>query len=153
MEFWDTEPAKPEFNYDNEKKKFIDNMDYLQSMTVEEQTLYKKWDEWNSDLSNSMKRKAAMAQYIDQLWAPADIMNKEQTIKEIEELDPYVEVAICNEISVKRAKAQVRTFVCPTSAFLARRVTLSDVTFESVGRGTILKIRHGTTPKICSISS
>ena len=92
MEFWDTEPAKPEFNYDNEKKKFIDNMDYLQSMTVEEQTLYKKWDEWNSDLSNSMKRKAAMAQYIDQLWAPADIMNKEQTIKEIEELDPYVEI-------------------------------------------------------------
>jgi len=92
MEFWDTEPAKPEFNYDNEKKKFIENMDYLQSMTVEEQTLYKKWDEWNSDLSNSMKRKAAMAQYIDQLWAPTDIMDKEQTIQEIEELDPYVEI-------------------------------------------------------------
>ena len=27
--FWDTEPTKPEFNYDVEKGKFIENMDYL----------------------------------------------------------------------------------------------------------------------------
>lgn len=92
MQFWDTEPAKPAFDYDVEKRKFIDNMDYLSSMSVEEQTLYKKWDEWNSDLQTSMKRKAAMAQYIDQLWMPIDITNKEQTIKEIENLDPYVEI-------------------------------------------------------------
>jgi len=92
MQFWDTEPAKPVFDYDVEKKKFIENMDYLSSMSVEEQTLYKKWDEWNSDLPTSMKRKAAMAQYIDQLWSPTDIMNKEQTIQEIEDLEPYVEI-------------------------------------------------------------
>ena len=42
MQFWDTEPTKPEFDYDLEKKKFIENMDYLSSMSVEEQTLYKK---------------------------------------------------------------------------------------------------------------
>tara|TARA_R110001632_G_scaffold90943_3_gene195180 strand:- start:4226 stop:5416 length:1191 start_codon:yes stop_codon:yes gene_type:complete len=92
MQFWDTEPSKPEFDYEVEKQKFIDNMDYLASMTVEEQTLYKKWVEWNADLPSSMKRKAAMAQYIDQLWSPTDIMNKEQTIQEIDALDPYVEI-------------------------------------------------------------
>lgn len=92
MSFWDTEPAKPAFDYDVEKKKFIDNMDYLSSMSVEEQTLYKKWQEWNSDLASSMKKKASLALHYDSLWMPTDIYNKEQTIKEIEDLDPYVEI-------------------------------------------------------------
>jgi hypothetical protein len=90
--FWDTEPAKPEFDYDVEKKKFIDNMDYLSTMSVEEQTLYKKWQEWNHDLDTSMKRKASLALHYNSLWMPTDIYNKEQTIKEIEDLDPYVEI-------------------------------------------------------------
>jgi len=92
MSFWDTEPAKPTFDYDVEKKKFIDNMDYLSSMSVEEQTLYKKWQEWNSDLASSMKKKASLALHYDSLWTPTDIYNKEQTIKEIEDIDPYVEI-------------------------------------------------------------
>ena len=92
MSFWDTEPAKPTFDYDVEKKKFIDNMDYLSSMSVEEQTLYKKWQEWNSDLASSMKKKASLALHYDSLWMPTDIYNKEQTIKEIEDIDPYVEI-------------------------------------------------------------
>jgi hypothetical protein len=92
MSFWDTEPAKPTFDYDVEKKKFIDNMDYLSSMSVEEQTLYKKWQEWNSDLASSMKKKASLALHYDSLWMPTDIQNKEQTIAEIEALDPYVEI-------------------------------------------------------------
>ena len=90
--FWDTEPAKPQFDYDVEKKKFIDNMDYLSSMPVEEQTLYKKWQEWNHDLATSMKRKASLALHYNSLWMPTDIYNKEQTIKEIEDLEPYVEI-------------------------------------------------------------
>ena len=90
--FWDTEPAKPAFDYDVEKGKFIENMDYLSSMPVEEQTLYKKWQEWNYDLATSMKRKAGLALHYDALWMPKDIQNKEQTIKEIEDLEPYVEI-------------------------------------------------------------
>lgn len=90
--FWDTEPAKPAFDYDVEKGKFIENMDYLSSMSVEEQTLYKKWQEWNYDLATSMKRKAGLALHYDTLWMPKDIQNKEQTIKEIEALEPYVEI-------------------------------------------------------------
>ena len=101
MQFWDTEPTKPVFDYDIEKQKFIENMDYLSSMSVEEQTLYKKWDEWNSDLPTSMKRKAAMAQYIDQLWSPTDITNKDQTIKEIDDLDPYVEIVTDSKESTR----------------------------------------------------
>ena len=90
--FWDTEPAKPAFDYDVEKGKFIENMDYLSSMPVEEQTLYKKWQEWNYDLATSKKRKAGLALHYDALWMPKDIQNKEQTIKEIEDLEPYVEI-------------------------------------------------------------
>lgn len=124
MQFWDTEPAKPEFNYDVEKKKFIENMDYLSSMSVEEQTLYKKWEEWNSDLPTAMKRKAAMAQYIDQLWSPTDIMNKEQTIKEIEELDPYVEIVEDSKESTRWTEIRKLIHTMSFSANPGRNVKL-----------------------------
>ena len=124
MQFWDTEPAKPVFDYDIEKKKFIDNMDYLSSMSVEEQTLYKKWEEWNSDLPTAMKRKAAMAQYIDQLWSPTDIMNKEQTIKEIEELDPYVEIVEDSKESTRWTEIRKLIHTMSFSANPGRNVKL-----------------------------
>ena len=38
---------KPQFDYKIEKQKFIDNMDMLRDMTVQESTLYKKWFEVN----------------------------------------------------------------------------------------------------------
>lgn len=124
MQFWDTEPAKPVFDYDIEKKKFIENMDYLSSMSVEEQTLYKKWEEWNSDLPTAMKRKAAMAQYIDQLWSPTDIMNKEQTIKEIEELDPYVEIVEDSKESTRWTEIRKLIHTMSFSANPGRNVKL-----------------------------
>jgi hypothetical protein len=124
MQFWDTEPAKPVFDYDIEKKKFIDNMDYLSSMSVEEQTLYKKWEEWNSDLPTSMKRKAAMAQYIDQLWAPTDIMNKELTIKEIEDLEPYVEIVEDSKESTRWTEIRKLIHTMSFSANPGRNVKL-----------------------------
>ena len=34
------------FDFEAERKKFIDNLDYLKSMSVQEQTLYKKWQEF-----------------------------------------------------------------------------------------------------------
>ena len=39
----------PEFDFEGEKKKFVDNLDFLKSMSVQEQTLYKKWQEFNKD--------------------------------------------------------------------------------------------------------
>jgi hypothetical protein len=90
MSFWDSEPEKPVFDFDREKANLIENMDYLLTMSVEEQTLYKKWVELQGD--TMIKDKSLIATYYDLQWKPTDINNKELTIKEIESLDPYVEI-------------------------------------------------------------
>jgi len=90
MSFWDTEPQKPVFDFDTEKAKLIENMDYLMTMSVQEQTLYKKWVELQEP--SMIQAKAQIASYYDSQWKPTDINNKELTIKEIEALDPYVEI-------------------------------------------------------------
>ena len=90
MSFWDSEPAKPEFIFEDEKRKLIENMNYLMTMSVEEQTLYKKWVELQE--SNMVRDKSQIATLYDMQWKPTDINNKELTIKEIEELEPYVEI-------------------------------------------------------------
>jgi hypothetical protein len=94
MKFWETgDTAKTEeFNYEDMKRKFIENLDYLRTMSVEEQTLYKKWMEWNEDLVTHMKRLPVLQGHYDALWKPTDIMNKELTISEIHALEPYVEI-------------------------------------------------------------
>ncbi len=61
-------------------------------MSVQEQTLYKKWQEFNADVY-SMTQKATQFSKIEKsIWTPTDINNKEQTIKEIEALEPYLEM-------------------------------------------------------------
>jgi hypothetical protein len=90
MSFWDTEPQKPVFDFESEKAKLIQNMDYLMTMSVQEQTLYKKWVELQEP--SMIQAKAQIASYYDSQWKPTDINNKELTIKEIESLDPYVEI-------------------------------------------------------------
>jgi len=90
MSFWDTEPQKPVFDFESEKRKLIENMDYLMTMSVQEQTLYKKWVELQEP--SMIQAKAQIASYYDTQWKPTDINNKELTIKEIESLDPYVEI-------------------------------------------------------------
>ena len=95
MKFWDTgtEIKKTDaFDFERNKKELVQNLDYLFAMSVEEQTLYKKWVEWNQDLHASMMRLPALQSYYDILWEPTDINNKELTIKEINELEPYVEI-------------------------------------------------------------
>jgi hypothetical protein len=94
MKFWDTgeQTNTEEFDYESMKKKFIENLDYLRTMSVEEQTLYKKWMEWNEDLVGNMKKLPVLQSHYDSLWKPTDIMNKELTIAEIEAIDPYVEI-------------------------------------------------------------
>ena len=83
---------EPQFDFDTERKKFIDNLDFLKSMSVQEQTLYKKWQEFNADVY-SMTQKATQFSKIEKsIWTPTDINNKEQTIKEIEALEPYLEM-------------------------------------------------------------
>jgi hypothetical protein len=90
MSFWDTEPQKPVFDFELEKAKLKENMDYLMTMSVQEQTLYKKWVELQEP--TMLEAKSQIASYYDLQWKPTDINNKELTIKEIESLDPYVEI-------------------------------------------------------------
>ena len=90
MSFWDTEPQKPVFDFDIEKTKLKENMDYLMTMSVQEQTLYKKWVELQDP--TMIQAKSQIASYYDSQWKPTDINNKELTIKEIEALEPYVEI-------------------------------------------------------------
>jgi len=90
MNFWDAEPEKPEFDFEKQKVALIQNMDYLATMSVQEQVLYKKWIELQD--TKMIRDKSQIASMYDTQWKPADINNLEQTIKEIEELEPYVEI-------------------------------------------------------------
>jgi hypothetical protein len=79
-----------EFDFEGMKEKLIDNLDLLKEMSVEEQTLYKKWQEMNKGGKMS-KVKKTLLNYKNELWVPTNLLDYDQTIKEIEELDPYVE--------------------------------------------------------------
>ena len=83
--------GEAEFNYDLEKKKFIDNMDFLKDMSVEESTLWKKWEEFNKDPQFFMDRADTIDRLEKTIWQPTDIFNKEQTIQEINSISPIVE--------------------------------------------------------------
>lgn len=82
--FFDTD--YDQFDYDLEKSKFISNLEYLKSMSVEENTLYKKWIEnkqYKSKYDSSRVTKS-------RIWTPTDIFNKDMTISEIENLNPII---------------------------------------------------------------
>lgn len=81
---------EPKFDFDAERTKFISNLDLLKSMSVQEQTLYKKWQEFNKNEYNMRNKVTNFPKYYNRLWKPTDITNKELTIKEIESIDPEV---------------------------------------------------------------
>ena len=91
MAFNDFFDDPDEFNYDRERESFINNMNMLKAMSVEEITLYKKWQELNKDAYKMVKKANKFFNAGYMLWTPKDIYNKEQTIREIEELEPFVE--------------------------------------------------------------
>lgn len=81
---------EPKFDFDAERTKFISNLDFLKSMSVQEQTLYKKWQEFNKNEYSMRNKVANFPKYYNNLWKPTDITNKELTIKEIESIEPEV---------------------------------------------------------------
>ena len=82
--FWDSNIENGgEFVFEANKEKLIRNLDMLSEMPVEEQTLYKKWQEFNSDLHSSMMKLPSLQQHYDKIWKPTDIFNKELTISPI----------------------------------------------------------------------
>ena len=81
---------EPKFDFDAERTKFISNLDLLKSMSVQEQTLYKKWQEFNKNEYNMRNKVTNFPKYYNRLWKPTDITNKELPIKEIESIEPEV---------------------------------------------------------------
>ena len=91
MKFWDT--TIDTFDFDKSRSELISNLDMISAMDVKEQTLYKKWVEFNEDLHTSYSRLPVLQSYYDKLWAPTDLNDYNQTIKEIVELEPIVEIS------------------------------------------------------------
>ena len=83
---------EPKFDFEKERKAFVDNLNLLKTMSVKEQTLYKKWQEFNADVYSMTQKASKFKRINNSIWMPKDIDNKEQTIKEIEALEPYVEM-------------------------------------------------------------
>jgi len=103
---------EPTFDYELEKKSFIDNMNMLKDMSVQESVLYKKWFEVNQQkyidlIPNSRKVKA-------QIWKPTDINNESQTISEIENLQPAIRLVESDDD--KSTWVMLRVF-CHTMSF------------------------------------
>ena len=73
----------PDFDFEGEKQKFIANLDKLKSMPVQEQTLYKKWQELNKNLYNMSQKASKFEPMYHELWRPTDIYNKELTMSTI----------------------------------------------------------------------
>jgi hypothetical protein len=82
-EFFDA----PTFSLDEAKKRFVDNMDMLKAMPVQTQTLYKKWKEIRGYYASKVDASRVVKAKI---WTPTDIMNKEQTVAEIQALQPRI---------------------------------------------------------------
>ena len=72
--FFDTD----DFDFESEKHKFIKNLEFLKSMSAEEQTFYKKWVEVQTYKDYLNKSGVVKAK----IWNPTDINNVELTVKE-----------------------------------------------------------------------
>jgi len=94
------------FDYGLNKFKFVENLDFLKAMSVEEQTFYKKWIELQS--LNNYANKACQAKA--KIWKPTDLNDEELTIKEIENLRPKV-VHVTNNKLLDNDWVMLRTFV------------------------------------------
>ena len=85
------EETVEEFNYDEKRKELIDNLDTLKHMSVEEATLYKKWQEFNKE-QDFHKYAYKFDVLRKKIWTPTDINNYDLTVSEIEALDPIIEI-------------------------------------------------------------
>ena len=79
------------FDIIENKKKVLDNLNWLSELSVEEFTFRKKWEEMQllTDFIKSYNNDSIQKATI---WSPADINNEELTVKEINDLQPIVKV-------------------------------------------------------------
>ncbi len=83
------------FDFELNKKKLVDDLNWLTSLSVEEFTFRKKYEE--IVLTNdAVKLYAEQAKPL--IWKPTDINDEELTIKEINALQPKMVVASANDL-------------------------------------------------------
>ena len=131
--------GEAEFNYEAEKQKFIDNMDFLKEMSVEESTLWKKWEEFNKDPQFFMDRADTIDRLERTIWQPTDIYNKEQTISEINSIKPIVE-----PVEQGNAKAN-------EDWIITRRLIHSMEFTANPGRNVKFYVKDETTGKVLGL--
>ena len=115
------------FDFEGNKRKLVDNLNLLKSMSVEEQTFYKKWMEIQT--CESLSNKANMIKA--KIWTPTDINDESLTIKEIESINPklvYVESKQQNEDwTILRIFGHTMTFDQTPGRFVKFLVTDGDI--------------------------
>ena len=77
-----------EFDFNDERKKLVESLDRLKSMSVQEFTFYKKWEELQQFRDGKIASSAEKVQ--ERIWKIHDLNDEESTIKQIEELEPEV---------------------------------------------------------------
>ena len=92
LDIFDTIEEVDGFDFEENKIRLIENLEYLKTLTVEEQTLHKKWLELNKG-DKMLKKIKKLRSYEQQLWKPKDITDVVGTVQEIMDLDPYVVMA------------------------------------------------------------
>lgn len=90
LDYGDKDPAwqffgvSSRFDFDAEKARLLENLNWYKSMSVQEFTFYRKWESLQSvDIPSCGIVKA-------RIWKPTDINNEAATVKEIETLQPKV---------------------------------------------------------------
>ena len=69
---------EPKFDFDKERKTFVDNLNLLKTMSVQEQTLYKKWQEFNADVYSMTQKASKFKRINNSIWTPTHKNKKEQ---------------------------------------------------------------------------
>jgi hypothetical protein len=94
FESCNTENISSEFDFNENKRLLIENLDFLRNLTqnengIEQLTLYKKWRELR-DENNKSHIKMFAKGIEESLWKPSDINDEKTTVEEINNLNPLV---------------------------------------------------------------
>jgi hypothetical protein len=72
--------------YDENREGILENLNMLKGMSVEEHTFYKKWVEVQNYVQFANQSGVTKAL----IWKPTDILDKEQTLAELDALEPEI---------------------------------------------------------------
>jgi hypothetical protein len=125
------------FDFDLEKKQFIEHMDYLKEMSVQELTLYKKHEEVQEYLKQINKSQVTKAK----IWTPSNLKDKDQTLSELSLIEPEIKFVSAEDKRAVEDWYMVRIF-CHSMSF-----------DQNPGRFLRYTIYDRTTEKILGIAS